>query len=72
MTFTSDGKLYYDTIEGEKAQRINLVYWTIDNILYTDQPSHSRQEKTIFDLPTVDSLILEFGGQQSKFKRTTR
>jgi hypothetical protein len=69
MTFTPDGNLYYDILDVDKAQRINLVDWTTDNVLYTDQPSHPRKEKTNFDVPSPDDLILDFGGQKSKFER---
>lgn len=72
MTFTQDGKLFYDSIEDEKRQRMNLIYWTTGDIVYTDQPSHPRQEQTKFSFPTADTLLLEFGGQCTKFKRTSR
>ena len=69
MTFMPDGKLVYDINESEKIQRINLIYWTQGEFVFTDQPSHPNVEKTKFSLPSNDTLILEYGGVQSIFRR---
>lgn len=72
MTFTYDGKLIYDAHESDKIQRINMIFWTEGEFVFTDQPSHPNVEKTKFSLPSEETLILEFGGVQSIFRRTNR
>lgn len=69
MTFTEDGKLIYDTHEVGKTQRINMIYWTSGDTIYTDQPSSPRQEKTQYSFPDKDKLVLGFGGQLTKYSK---
>src|SRR6476661_11111019 len=69
MTFTKDGKLYYEIQEGEKLQRLNMVYWTSGDTLYSDQPSSPRQERTKYKIEKEGRLTLEYEGTITKFKR---
>ncbi|MDP1802117.1 MAG: hypothetical protein Q8L81_12240 [Bacteroidota bacterium] len=69
MTFTEDGKLIYDVLESEKIQRINMIYWTEGDIIFTDQPSNPREEKTQYSFPNKDNLLLSFGGQLTRFNK---
>jgi hypothetical protein len=69
MTFTKDGKLFYDVHEGDKVQRINMVYRTHGDTLYSDQPSNPRQEGTIYKIENNVNLTLNYEGAITKFKR---
>jgi hypothetical protein len=69
MTFTKDGKLLYDIREGERLQRMNMIYWTSDDILYSDQPSSPRQTSTRYKIENDDALTLEYEETITKFKR---
>lgn len=69
MTFTSDGKLIYEIMESDTAQRINLIYWISGDTLFTDQPSHPRKESTKYRYEDHDTLILESEGTITKFKK---
>jgi len=69
ITFTEDGKLIYDTHETDKTQRINMIYWTSGDTIYTDQPSSPRQDKTQYSFPDKDQLVLAFSGQLTKYKK---
>jgi len=67
MTFTDDGKLTYDIHENGKIQRINMIYSTIGDTIITDQPSNPRQEKTKYRIKNSKILVMEFGGETTKF-----
>ena len=69
MTFTKNGELIYDIIENNKIQRINMVYFIKEDVIYSNQPSSPKQEKTKFTFYNEYTLILEFEGQSTKFKR---
>lgn len=69
MTFTDDGKLTYDIHENEKIQRINMVYSLIGDTIITDQPSNPRQEKTKYRIEDGKILVMEFGGEITKFTK---
>ena len=69
MTFTEDGKLFYETTESGKIQRINMIYWTIGDIIFTDQLSNPREEKTQYSFLDKNKLILNFNGQITKFNK---
>ena len=69
MTFTKNGKLLYDIRDGERVQRMNMVYWTSGDTLYSDQPSSPRQESTKYKIDNNGSLTLEYEGTITKFKR---
>lgn len=67
LTFTPEGKLIYEIIEDEKIQIINMTFLTVDNIIFSDQPSNPRKEQTIYKFQDEQHLILEFEGQKTKF-----
>jgi hypothetical protein len=69
MVFTNDGKLVYEILEGAKVQRMNMVYWTSGDTLYSDQPSNPRQESTKYKFENNSSLNLEYDGVITKFKK---
>ena len=45
IDFGADGQLTYTIIFPEKEQKIFLIYWTENNILFTDQPSCPKEEQ---------------------------
>ena len=69
INFTVDGKLIYDIHEGDKLQRINMVYKVVGNTIISDQPSHPQEQKTAYKFVTEDKLMLEFDGEQTLFNR---
>jgi hypothetical protein len=70
MIFTSDGKLVYEINTGNTLQKINMIWWTEGDTLFTDQPSHPRQESTKYTFENDNNtLVLEFEGEKTRFKR---
>ena len=69
LTFSDSGDLIYDVMDGEKIQRINMIFWTEGNIVISDQPSHPKKERTKFEFESDRKLILEFGGERTVFLR---
>ena len=67
MTFTHDGALIYDIHENNKIQRINLVYKIDGDMIVSDQPSHPKEQVTIYRLENDNTLILEFENMKTKF-----
>ena len=69
MTFTKDGSLIYKIYEGDKLQRMNMVYRINGDTIISDQPSHPQEQKTKYKLENRDKLILEFEGMAGVFNR---
>lgn len=47
-----------------------LTGYTVGNLLISDQPSDPREERTMFELPTPDRLVLQGpDGVRTVFKR---
>ena len=67
MTFTKDGKLIYDIFEGNKQQRMNMVYKVQDNTIISDQPSHPQEQRTKYKIENSNKLILDFEGEKTVF-----
>jgi hypothetical protein len=67
--FREDGRLYYSVLSGDRWQIMKLRYRVDGGLLVTDQPSHPREERTRFSMDADGSLILEFEGQRSWFKK---
>jgi len=67
--FRSDGRLFYSVLSGDRWQIMKLSYQIDGDVLVTDQPSSPRKERTRFALEGDGSLMLEFGGQRSWYKR---
>jgi hypothetical protein len=68
MTFTENGNLIYDIMDGEKVERMNLTYYNSDDTIVSDQPSHPQKQKTKYKIKN-DKLTLEFEGTVNIFKR---
>ena len=67
--FRADGRLQYSVLSGGQWQIMRLVYRIEGNVIVTDQPSSPHEERTGFALQPDGTLILDFGGQRSRFKR---
>jgi hypothetical protein len=72
MTFTKDGNLIYDIHEGDKLQRMNMIYRISGDTLISDQPSHPQEQRTKYKFENNDKLILEFEGMSTVFRRETK
>lgn len=67
--FRADGRLFYSVLSGDRWQIMRLVYRIDGDAVVTDQPSAPREERTRFALEPDGTLILEFGGERSRFRR---
>jgi len=70
ITFTEDGKLIYDIFEGDKQQRMIMVYKVHDDTIISDQPSHPQEQRTKYEIENGDTLILDFEGDKTVFNRS--
>jgi hypothetical protein len=70
MTFTEDGKLIYDIVEGDKQQRMNMVYNVQGDTIISDQPSRPQEQRTHYEIKNSDKLILDFEGEKTVFNRS--
>jgi hypothetical protein len=70
MTFTEDGKLIYDIFEGDKQQRMNMVYKIQGDTIISDQPSHPQEQRTKYKIENSNKLILDFEGEKTVFDRS--
>jgi hypothetical protein len=71
LEFHSDGKLTYIIREGAKRQVMNLTYRVVGDTIVTDQPSQPKEEVTRFGIDADGTLVLEFGGTRSWFRRAS-
>ena len=70
--FRADGRLHYSVLSGDRWQIMKLVYRVEGNVIVSNQPSSPREERTRFTLQVDGSLVLEFGGQYSRFLRAPK
>ena len=64
-----DGRMQYSIPASDRWQIIQMTWCVENEWILTDQPSSPRVEKTRFRLESDDSLVLEFSGHQSWFRR---
>jgi len=69
MEFRQDGMLVYTAHGKDRDQVILLDYEADGSVLTTNQPSAPREERTHYELPSRDYLVLSFGGIRSCFTR---
>ena len=69
MVFTEDGKLVYDIFEGDKLQRINMLYKVQDDTIISDQLSHPQEQRTKYKIENSNKLILDFEAEKTVFTR---
>lgn len=71
LDFGPDGKLTY-IIHGDGKDDIMLLTYRIDGgMIVTNQPSAPNEEYSAFTVTPEGVLIIEFGGIQSRYVRTT-
>lgn len=68
MEFRADGTLDYVILGAGKKQIMKLRYRVDGNHIVTNQPSAPREERSRFWF-VEDDLVLEYGGDQSRYKR---
>ena len=71
LTFGKNGQLTHEIILHDRIQKINLVYWTQEGVIYTDQPSSPGTEITKYRIEN-DILILDYQGIISRYNRQIR
>lgn len=64
-----DDRRFYSVLSDEIWQTIRLIYRVEGNVIVTNQPSSPRKERTWFALQPDGTLLLDFGGQRSRFHR---
>jgi hypothetical protein len=72
LEFLEDGRLAYAILTENSTQIMRMTYRVDGAVLVTDQPSHPRKEGTRFWWDESGALVLEFGGEQSRFTRQSR
>lgn len=72
VDFRADGRLQYSVLSSDRWQIIKLVYRVEGNVIVTDQPSSPSEERTGFTFQADGSLVLELGGQRSRFRRAPK
>jgi hypothetical protein len=65
LEFRPDGKLAVVFLEGDRQQIIRLTYQVDGEYVVTDQPSHSRPERSKAEFKGED-LILDFQGVRTR------
>jgi hypothetical protein len=69
LDFLEDGRLAYGILTKQGTRIIRMTYRVEGAFLVTDQPSHPREERTRYWWDESGALILEFGGEKSRFTR---
>src|SRR5689334_3627162 len=69
LKFGNDGFLLYTVHQAEKDQVMRLTFRVDSGFIVTDQPSHRRLERTPYELTSDGKLVLNFGGQTSRYTR---
>lgn len=67
LEFLEDGRLAYAILTERSTQIMRMMYRLEGAFLVTDQPSHPHEERTRFWWDDSGALVLEFGGEQSRF-----
>jgi len=70
--FRADGRLHYSVLSGDRWQIMKMVYRVEGDVIVTDQPSSPREERTRFALQPDGTLILELGGERTRFRRAPK
>ncbi len=69
IEFCSDGRLVYTAHQQGVDQVILLTYRVEGGVLLTNQPSHPREEETVYSISDEGKLCLLFGGVESVYVR---
>jgi hypothetical protein len=72
MIFHPDGRLVYEIHLQDRIQIMNLTCRISGNVIISDQPSHPKEERTVFSFDDNGAmLVLEFEGSKGWLKRLT-
>jgi hypothetical protein len=70
LEFLEDGRLAYAILTQQGSTQImRMTYRVEGTFLVTEQPSHPREERTSLGWDESGALVLEFGGEKSRFTR---
>jgi hypothetical protein len=69
MQFRDRGQLRYCVLTRDSWQIMKLTYSVEGGALITDQPSAPREERTRFLFEQDGTLVLEYQGLRSKFRK---
>jgi len=64
--------MVYALLEGNKWQLIKLTYRLEGDFIVSNQSSAPREERTRYSLQADGSLLLDFNGELSVFRRGLR
>jgi hypothetical protein len=70
--FREDGWLLYSVLSGSRWQVMRLKFRVEGDLVVTDQPSAPREERTRYSLEPDGTLLLEFGGTRSRYRRASK
>ena len=65
--FSPDGALTYSITNGGNTGIMKLTYRVEDGLIFSDQPSSPKVEKTAYRIDLDGSLILIYDSQPSRF-----
>jgi len=69
MDFTPGGDLTYTIELANRTQVIKLTYEVVGDEIVTNQPSRPRVERSRFYFEDTDTLVVEFDGLRTWFRR---
>lgn len=69
LIFNSDGTLIYIAHKSDRDQVMRLTYRSKSGVIVTDQPSQPKQERTKYKIEQDGTLLLEFGGRKTRYKK---
>lgn len=69
--FHNDGRLTYSIDVGDRKLIMNLIWRIEDGMIVSDQPSAPNEVRSKYTFLDEDTLVLEYDGEESTFRRTT-
>ena len=72
LEFRPDGTLHYAIDTGGRWQIARLTYHVEGDVLVTNQPSAPAQSRTTFEVLDDGSLLLDYEGERSWYRRGER
>jgi hypothetical protein len=72
LEIQADGRMVYALLEGNKWHLMKLTYRLEGGFIVSNQASAPREERTRYSLQADGSLLLDFNGELSVFRRGLR
>ncbi|MHB9002151.1 MAG: hypothetical protein ACYC7A_22550 [Thermoanaerobaculia bacterium] len=73
VEFKEDGSLTYQIITNDGKRQVMFLTYVVDgNTIVTNQPSHPREDRTLFELLSSDELRLTNRGVSVLYRRLDR